>query len=70
VEVRGGRLAAAPVELEAAQADALRERLPEIDYEWRSKTVSVRVPPEPGARLAAVLALAEALDGAKLAVPA
>jgi transcription-repair coupling factor (superfamily II helicase) len=70
VEVRGGRLAAAPVELEAAQADELRERLPEIDYEWRSKTVSVRVPPEPGARLAAVRALAEALDGAKLAVPA
>jgi transcription-repair coupling factor (superfamily II helicase) len=70
VEVRGGRLAAAPLELEAAQADALRERLPEIDYEWRSKTVSVRVPPEPGARLAAVVALAEALDGAKVAAPA
>jgi transcription-repair coupling factor (superfamily II helicase) len=68
VEVRGRRLAAAPVELEAAQADELRERLPEADYEWRAKTVSVRVPDEPGPRLAALLALAEALSAAR-AVP-
>jgi hypothetical protein len=61
VEVRGGRLAAAPVELEAEQADALRERLAGADYEWRTKTVSVRVPAEPAARLAATLALAEAV---------
>ncbi|MGH2591819.1 MAG: TRCF domain-containing protein, partial [Actinomycetota bacterium] len=62
VEVRGGRLAAAPVELEAEQADALREQLAGADYEWRTKTVSVRVPAEPGARLAATLALSNALS--------
>jgi transcription-repair coupling factor (superfamily II helicase) len=65
VEIRGGRLAAAPVELEAAEADALRERLPQADYDFRSRTVSVRVPPEPGARLAGTLALAEALAAAR-----
>jgi transcription-repair coupling factor (superfamily II helicase) len=64
-EIRGGRLAVAPVELEAKQAEALRERLPQADYEWRAKTVSLRVPAEPGARLVAVLALAEALAQAK-----
>jgi transcription-repair coupling factor (superfamily II helicase) len=64
-EIRGGRLAVAPVELEAEQAEALRERLPQADYEWRAKTVSLRVPTEPGARLVAVLALAEALAQAK-----
>ena len=67
VEIRGGRLAAAPVELEAAEADALRGRLPEADYDFRSKTVSVRVPPERGARLAGTLALAEALAAARAA---
>jgi transcription-repair coupling factor (superfamily II helicase) len=67
VEVRGGRLAAAPVELEAEQAEALRERLSGAEYEWRSKTVAVRVPAEPAARLAAVLALAQALSEAKSA---
>jgi transcription-repair coupling factor (superfamily II helicase) len=65
VEVRGGRLAAAPMELEAAEADALRERIPEADYDFRSKTVSVRVLPEPGARLAGTIALAEALAAAR-----
>ena len=65
VEIRGGRLAAAPIELEAAEADALRAGNPEIDYEFRSKTVSLRVPPDPGARLAAAIALAEALAAAR-----
>jgi transcription-repair coupling factor (superfamily II helicase) len=65
VEIRGGRLAAAPIELEAAEADALRAGNPEIDYDFRSKTVSLRVPPDPGARLAAALALAEALAAAR-----
>ena len=64
VEHRGGRLSAAPIELEAEQADALRERLPGADYEWRSKTVSIRVPPDAGARLAAALALAEGVTQA------
>jgi transcription-repair coupling factor (superfamily II helicase) len=66
VEVRGGRLAAAPVELEAAEADAMRSRLPEADYEWRAKAVSVGVAREPGARLEALLALAEAVAAARL----
>ena len=61
VEERGGRLAAAPLELEPDQADALRERLPEADYDWRTKTVSIRVPGDPGARLKAALDLARAL---------
>jgi len=64
VEVRGGRLSAAPIELEGEQADAFRERLPQADYEWRSKTASVRVAPEPAARLAAALGLADALADA------
>jgi transcription-repair coupling factor (superfamily II helicase) len=64
-EIRGGRLAVAPIELEAEQADALRERLPQADYEFRSRTVSLRVASEPAARLAATVALAEALTQAK-----
>ena len=70
VEVRGGRLSAAPVELEGEQADALRERVAGADYEWRTKTVSVRVPADAGARLAAGLALAEALAAGPARNPA
>jgi transcription-repair coupling factor (superfamily II helicase) len=65
VEIRGGRLAAAPIELEAAEADALRESNPEAEYEFRSKTVSKRVAPDPAARLAAAIELAEALAAAR-----
>jgi transcription-repair coupling factor (superfamily II helicase) len=65
VEIRGGRLAAAPVELEAAEADALRASNPEVEYEFRSKTVSLRVPPDPAGRLAAAIELAEALAAAR-----
>jgi transcription-repair coupling factor (superfamily II helicase) len=64
VEVRGGRLSVAPVELEAATVGRLRERIEEAIYESRAKTVSLRVPDEPPARLAAVLSLAEALRDA------
>jgi hypothetical protein len=39
----------------------LRERIPEAMYELRHKTLSLRVPDEPPARLAAVLGLTEAL---------
>ncbi|HSJ18490.1 MAG TPA: transcription-repair coupling factor [Solirubrobacterales bacterium] len=67
VEVRGGRLSAAPIELEGDQADALRERLPRADYDFRTKTVSTRVPPEPAARLAAALAVAEGVTQARAA---
>ena len=60
VEFRGGRLSVTPLELDAAAVGRLRERIPEAMYESRPKTLSLRVPDEPDARLAAVLALAEA----------
>ena len=56
------------MELDAAAVGRLRERIPEAMYESRVKTLSVRVPDEPGARLAAVLELAEAA-GAAIAEP-
>jgi transcription-repair coupling factor (superfamily II helicase) len=65
VEVRGGRLAATPVELDAAAVGRLRERVPEAIYESRPKTLSLRVPDEPNERLAAVLELEEALTSAR-----
>jgi hypothetical protein len=46
----------------------LRERIPEAVYESRIKTLSLRVPDDPAARLAAVLRLAEEL-GQALAEP-
>ena len=60
VEFRGGRLSATPLELDAATVGRLREGIPEAMYESRVKTLSLRVPDEPAARLAAVLGLAEA----------
>jgi transcription-repair coupling factor (superfamily II helicase) len=64
VEFRGGRLSAAPLEMDAAAVGRLRQRLPEAIYESRAKTLSVRVPDEPQARLAAVLGFAEAVGAA------
>jgi transcription-repair coupling factor (superfamily II helicase) len=61
VELRGGRLSVAGVELDSEAAGALRERVEGALYEWREKTASVRVPDDPEARLAAVLAMAGAL---------
>jgi len=61
VELRGGRLSILGVELDSEGASALRERVEGALYEWREKTASVRVPDDPEARLAAVLAMAEAL---------
>jgi transcription-repair coupling factor (superfamily II helicase) len=61
VELRGGRLSVVGVELDSDGATALRERLDGALYEWREQTASVRVPDDPQARLAAVLAMAEAL---------
>ncbi len=52
-----------------SQVEALRERLPEVIYEWREQTVVLPVPDEPGARLGAVTALADGL-GAARALPA
>jgi transcription-repair coupling factor (superfamily II helicase) len=65
VELRGGRLSVVGVELDSEQASAFREGLEGAQYEWRERTASVRVPAEPQARLAAVLALAEALREAQ-----
>jgi transcription-repair coupling factor (superfamily II helicase) len=61
VEFRGGRLSVAPIELDSARIAAVRERIPEAIHDWRAKTLYLRVPDEPAQRLAAVLALAEAL---------
>ena len=63
-EVRGGRLSITLLELDAAIVRRLRERIPEAMYELRHKTLSLRVPDEPPARLAAVLGLTEALTTA------
>ena len=65
VELRGGRLSVAGVELDSEQAGVFRERVEGALYEWRERTASVRVPDEPEARLAAVLAIADALREAK-----
>jgi transcription-repair coupling factor (superfamily II helicase) len=65
VELRGGRLSVVGVELDSEQAGVLREAVEGALYEWREQTASVRVPAEPEARLAAVLALAGALREAK-----
>jgi transcription-repair coupling factor (superfamily II helicase) len=61
VELRGGRLSEVGVELDSEGAGKLRERVEGALYEWREKTASVRVPEEPEARLAAVLAMAGGL---------
>jgi transcription-repair coupling factor (superfamily II helicase) len=65
IEFRGGRLSVTGVELDSEGAGVLRERLEGALYEWREKTAGVSVPNEPEARLAAVLAMAEALREAK-----
>jgi transcription-repair coupling factor (superfamily II helicase) len=64
VEVRGGRLSVAPLDLEAAVVGRLRERMPEAMYERRAKTLSLRVPEQPAERLQSTLALADALGEA------
>ncbi|HEU4944406.1 MAG TPA: TRCF domain-containing protein, partial [Solirubrobacterales bacterium] len=61
VELRSGRLSVLGVELDSEGATTLREQVEGALYEWREKTASVRVPDDPAARLAAVLAMAEAL---------
>jgi transcription-repair coupling factor (superfamily II helicase) len=61
VEFRAGRLRASPIELDSERVEELREHVPELIYQWREKTVVVPVPDEPGARLAALLALADGL---------
>ncbi|MEK6276553.1 MAG: transcription-repair coupling factor [Actinomycetota bacterium] len=65
VEFRGGRISVSGVELDSEQAEALRERVEGVIYEWRDEVVALRVPDEPEARLAAVSALAVALEDCK-----
>jgi transcription-repair coupling factor (superfamily II helicase) len=65
VEFRGGRLSVTGIELDSEGAVALGEGMEGALYEWREKTAAVRVPDEPEARLAAVLAMAAAIRDAK-----
>jgi transcription-repair coupling factor (superfamily II helicase) len=65
VEFRGGRLSVSGVELDSEAAGVFREKLEGALYEWREQTAAMRVPDEPEARLAAVLAIAEAIRTAK-----
>jgi transcription-repair coupling factor (superfamily II helicase) len=68
VEFRAGRLRVSPLELESEQVESLRERVPELIYEWREETVAVPVPDQPGARLAALLAVAGGLEATRSAL--
>ncbi len=61
VELRGGRLSVSGVELGSAEAGVLVEQVEGALYEWREKTASLRVPEDPGERLAAVLTMAKGL---------
>jgi transcription-repair coupling factor (superfamily II helicase) len=65
VEFRGGRLSITGIELDSTQAGALRDRVEGALYEWREKTAGLRAPGDPEERLAAVLAMAEALREVK-----
>jgi transcription-repair coupling factor (superfamily II helicase) len=67
VEFRGGRLSVTGVELDAEGAEALRSGVEGAIYEWRERTAALRVPGEPEARLAALLALAGGLSEARRA---
>jgi transcription-repair coupling factor (superfamily II helicase) len=61
VSFRGDRLAVTPIELDAARARRLRERLPEALYESGRSQVSVRVPREGPARFPTVVKAADVL---------
>ncbi len=69
VEVRGGRLTVSPLELEAEQSEAVTDAVEGSIYEWRQRTLSMRVPDDPTARLGAALAIAEALAAAHAETP-
>jgi transcription-repair coupling factor (superfamily II helicase) len=67
VEFRGGKLTVTGVELDSTGAGVLSEQVEGALYEWREQAASLRVPGDPDERLAAVLALADALREAKRA---
>jgi transcription-repair coupling factor (superfamily II helicase) len=64
VEFRAGRLRVSPVELDSEQVTVLNERVAEAIYQWRERTIAVPVPENAGARLGALLALADGLGAA------
>jgi transcription-repair coupling factor (superfamily II helicase) len=64
VEFRAGRLRVSPVELDSDQVTTLNEHLAEAIYQWRERTIAVPVPEEAGARLGALIALADGLGAA------
>ncbi|MBM3667038.1 MAG: transcription-repair coupling factor [Actinobacteria bacterium] len=70
VEFKAGRLRIAPIELDSERAAALRERAADAIYEWRQQTVAMPVPDDPAARLAALLALTEAVSASAALAPA
>jgi transcription-repair coupling factor (superfamily II helicase) len=70
VEFRGGRLSVTGVALDSEGAEKLRRSVDGAIYEWREQTAALRVPGEPAARLAALLALARGLGEAKRAAGA
>jgi transcription-repair coupling factor (superfamily II helicase) len=70
VEFRAGRLRVSPIELDSDRVAVLNEHLPEAIYQWREQTIAVPVPEEPGARLAALLALVDGLGSAVAAATA
>ncbi len=70
VEFRAGRLRVSPVELDSERVSVLNERLPEAIYQWRERTIAVPVPENPGARLGALLALADGLGAARAGLTA
>ncbi len=61
VDFAGGRLSVAPIDLDSRRVKLLRERVPEAVYESGRSPVRVRVPDDPAARFAAVVAAAEAM---------
>jgi transcription-repair coupling factor (superfamily II helicase) len=61
VTFRGGRLAVTPIELDAARAKRLRERLPGTLYEFGKSQFSIRVPDDPAQRFPAVVQAADEL---------
>jgi transcription-repair coupling factor (superfamily II helicase) len=70
VEFRAGRLRVSPVELDSEQVGVLNEHLPEAIYQWRERTIAVPVPEDPAPRLGALLALADGVGAAKVALAA
>jgi transcription-repair coupling factor (superfamily II helicase) len=61
VEFRQGRLTVSPIELDSAQARALREEVEGAVYESLKRTLRFRVPDEAEDRFAAVVRVADAL---------